>query len=191
MTRPPLLLLALVAIALAASGCDKGGDANATALYKQENTPDNLKGLVEAIAKAHESADLGTAAALTKSLVVDGDTLKKLFKDDAGEAFLQEQAERLKRYPTNEAELASLIRRANPLRTKINTHAATTEEILAKETAAAKEFEPVPKDFAEKLRPGLTFYEVEFVEPDKEAGRKYHLFWWDGGRWRMLGPNWR
>lgn len=194
MTRPipllPALVAALVALACAA-GCGKSDNAGATALYKQENTPDNLKGLLEAIVKAQESADLPTAAALTRSLVVDGDTLKKLFKEDAPEAFMKEQAERLKRYPTAEAELSSLIRRTNPQRSQTNVHAATSEEIVAKETTAAKEFEAVPKDFAERLRPGLTFYEVEFVEPGKEAGRKYHLFWWDGSRWRMLGPNWR
>jgi hypothetical protein len=41
------------------------------------------------------------------------------------------------------------------------------------------------------LRPGMTFYEVEFLEPGKEYGVKYHLFFWDGKQWTMLGPVWR
>jgi hypothetical protein len=41
------------------------------------------------------------------------------------------------------------------------------------------------------LRPGVTFYEVEFLEPGKDAGMKYHLFYWDGKQWSMLGPVWR
>lgn len=176
----------------AGTGCGKGADSNAAAkLYKQENTPDNLKGLLEAIVKAQESGDLPTAAALARSLIVDGDTLKKFFKDDVPDAFLKEQKERLKRYPETEAELSSLIRRGSPMRTKTTVHGATAEEIVAGETTTAKEFEAVPKDFAAHLRAGTTFYEVEFVEADKEAGRKHHLFLWDGSRWRMLGPSWR
>jgi hypothetical protein len=41
------------------------------------------------------------------------------------------------------------------------------------------------------LRPGMTFYEVEFLEPGKDSGMKYHLFYWDGKQWTMLGPLWR
>ena len=44
---------------------------------------------------------------------------------------------------------------------------------------------------ASALRPGLTFYEVEFLEPGKDLGMKFHLFAWDGERWAMLGPAWR
>ncbi len=193
--RSPLLL-ALLSFGLAlsaASGCGKGDDGGAAAakIYKQENTPENLKGLLEAMVKAQEAGDLPTAAALAKSLIVDGDTLKKFFKDDAPEAFLKEQKERLTRYPVTEAELSSMIRRGSPLRTQLNVHGATADIIAAGETNEAKEFSPVPKDFVAMLRPGTTFYETEWVEPGKEAGRKHHLFLWDGSRWRMLGPNWR
>jgi hypothetical protein len=41
------------------------------------------------------------------------------------------------------------------------------------------------------LRPGMTFFEIEFLEPGKESGMKYHLFYWDGRQWTMLGPVWR
>jgi hypothetical protein len=37
----------------------------------------------------------------------------------------------------------------------------------------------------------MTFYEVELLEPGKEYGMKYHLFFWDGKQWTMLGPVWR
>jgi len=32
---------------------------------------------------------------------------------------------------------------------------------------------------------------VEISEPGKDKGTKYHLFFWDGASWRMLGPAWR
>jgi hypothetical protein len=37
----------------------------------------------------------------------------------------------------------------------------------------------------------MTFYEVEFLEPGKDLGIKYHLFYWDSRQWTMLGPLWR
>lgn len=41
------------------------------------------------------------------------------------------------------------------------------------------------------LKPGLTFYEVEVTEPGKQMGTKFHMFFWDGSAWKMLGPAWR
>ena len=41
------------------------------------------------------------------------------------------------------------------------------------------------------LKPQTTYYEVEFVKPGHSAGMKYHLFFWDGSAWCMLGPVWR
>jgi hypothetical protein len=182
--------MCIVAAAVAMTGCQKSSSST-SALFKQENTADNLRSLVEAIVKAQESGDLPRAADLTESLVVDRGTLKKFFKDDVADAFAAAQAERLTHFPTTEAELANLIKRGNPARTQLNVHGATTEEIVDKKTPTAKEFSAMPDDFAAKLRPAVTFYELEFVQPGKETGLKYHMFLWDGSRWRMLGPGWR
>ena len=55
-------------------------------------------------------------------------------------------------------------------------------------TPAFNEFPGGAKRLAEtSLKPGATFYEVEITEPGKDSGMKYHLFFWDGARWRMLG----
>jgi hypothetical protein len=189
MKRTAGIALLVVAIALGA-GCDKG-KSGGTALFKEENTAENLKGLVAAIVKAQEAGDLAVASDLMRTLVVDNDALKKIFKDDAPAAFVSAQAHRLTLFPTTDAELASLIHRSNPNRTQINVHGATSEEIAAGTSEAAKEFSAMPRDFAANLRPAMKFYEVEFVEPGKEAGVKYHMFFWDGARWRMLGPGWR
>ncbi len=192
-----VLLLALAALGLGASACEKSDPgAAANALFKQTNTPDNLKALVEAILKAQEAGEVERAAALTNNLIFDDGLLKKVFKADTPGPFMTLQRNRLKLFPQTQAELANLIRRLNPARTQVNVHGATTEEIQAAVggtggTEAAKEFLQMPKDFADNLRPGVTFYQVEMVEPGKNAGVKYHLFTWDGSRWRMLGPGWR
>lgn len=191
------VVLALLVVGCALPACDKADPgAAANALFKQANTPDNLKALVEAILKAQEAGEVERAAALTNNLIFDDGLLKRIFKADVPGKFLSEQNGRLKLFPTTQAELANLVRRLKPERTQINVHGATTEEIQAflgggASTEPAKEFSQMPKDFAANLRPGLTFYQVELVEPGKNAGVKYHMFTWDGSRWRMLGPGWR
>jgi hypothetical protein len=190
--------LALAVAAFAFPACEKPDPgAAANALFKQSDTIDNLKALVEEILKAQESGDLERAAALTNNLVFDDALLVKIFKADAPKAFLTKQKLQLKRYPSIQSELANLIQRKKPARTQVNIHGATTEEIQAAvggdaaATEAAKEFLLMPKDFADNLRPGMKFYELELVEPGKSGGTKYHMFFWDGSRWRMLGPAWR
>lgn len=190
MTRAAVLvLLALACGSLAA--CGKGATSAADKLYKQENKPDNLQGLIDTIVKAQESGDLESAATLANHMVADADTLKKAFKDDVPEDFMKLQVERLARFPSTVPELANLLRRGKPHYTQSNVHVATAAEISAGATPSALEFSNVPRDFAANLRPDTAFYAQEFVEPGKEAGRKHLLFLWDGSRWRMLGPSWR
>jgi hypothetical protein len=188
MTRVAMMVVAFAALA----ACDKGGGASG--LYKAENTPDNLKGLFETILKASESGDTKTAAALTRALIPDEAALKKALKDDAPADFVKQTTEMAGKVPTDDAQVAGLIKRGKPERTEIQVHGATTEEIkaYANDSVAFKEFPGGAKRLAEQvLRPGVTFYEVEMVEPGKDAGMKYHMFYWDGAAWRMLGPAWR
>ena len=82
----------------------------------------------------------------------------------------------------------------DPARTEIQVHASTTEDLAAyKEgTPAFKEFPGGARKAAETiLRPGVTFYELELLEPGKQRGMKYHLLFHDGKQWKMLGPVWR
>lgn len=79
--------------------------------------------------------------------------------------------------------------------TQINVWAATTEELKTyeRDSIAWKEFTGGAKQLAQAgvLRPGMTWYEVEFVKPGADSGTKYHLFYHDGQAWRMLGSAWR
>lgn len=90
------------------------------------------------------------------------------------------------------AELSGTF--AKPGQTVVQVHAATTEQIIAYEkgTTAFEEFPGGSRRVAEKiLRPGMTFYEVEYLKPGEDLGMKYHMFYWDGKQWSMLGPAWR
>lgn len=189
-----LILCAAVAlVAVACSKKDGGGGASSAesdALYKQADTPDNLKGLLDTIVKAGESGDTKKAGALTASLIADEAALKKALKDDAGDA-LKKLVEANKKFLAEPDKLGGMMKRGEADRTEIQVHGATTEEIAAG-AASAKEFPGGATDAAKAiLRPGLKFYEVEFVKPGSDTGMKYHLFFWDGARWKMLGPVWR
>src|SRR5687767_10246962 len=93
--------------------------------------------------------------------------------------------------PVTEESVSKL---AQPEQKQVRVYGATTEELIKyrEGTVAFKEFPAAAKRVArEMLRPGMTFYEVEYRAPGKDAGMKYHLVYWDGRQWSMLGPAWR
>jgi hypothetical protein len=190
--RSTTMFLAVVA-ALGLVACDKGGAA-APGGFSHKDDPKNLTELVGAILAASEKGDTATAAAMTRALIPDEAALKKALRDDAPASLVSQLNDSVKQIPADDAKVAGLIRRGEPGRTEIVAHAATTEELqaYAEGSVAFSEFPNGSRRLADSaLRPGVTFYEVEIVEPGKDSGMKYHLFYWDGARWRMLGPAWR
>src|SRR5688572_2134213 len=163
--------------------------------FKHENKPDNLKALFTKLHQAiHVRKDTPRAAALFRALLPDAERLKKVLKDDVPKASLDAIAamhQKQRDVPLTAEELAKL---APPKQTVVQVHGATTEEIAKYEkgSVAWKEFPGgTQRVAAQVLRPKMTYYEVEFLEPGKDAGMKYHLFCWDGKQWTMLGPLWR
>lgn len=188
----------MLALVIVAASCAKepGGEVAAgEPLYVQDDTPANLKGLVETIFKAAESGQARKAATLIRSLIADPDAAKKAMRDDAPAAFVTAyHASAAENLGASDAALLSVFRRGDPGRTQINVHGATTEEIALRDvkSIAYAEFPGGANRLAKVvLRPGVRFYEVELVKPGENVGLKYHLFFWDGARWRMFGPAWR
>lgn len=89
--------------------------------------------------------------------------------------------------------MAQVLKPGDPKRTEVQVHAATTEELVAKTGPGVAEFPGGVLEAAKSglLRPGATYYEVEFLEPGKDSGMKYHMFFHDGSSWTMLGKVWR
>ena len=168
------------------------GAADEAANFKPENKPENLKALFELLHHTvYVRKDAKQAAALFQSLIPDEARAKKALKEDVTPEMLRQIMDQLKKMVVSEADAGKLAR---PEQTVVRVHAATTEEIAKYEngSVAFKEFPGGAKRLAEQvLRRGVTFYEVEFLEPGKDAGIKYHLCYWDGKRWSMLGPMWR
>jgi hypothetical protein len=182
--------LAFLAWVLIWVGCQKAPDGT-DSLYPYKDDPENLAGLLETIAKTAEAGDAKKAGALTRALIPDEAGYRKALAEDVPPEVLARLLGSLKMVPADDAELGKLIRRGDPSQTRVNVHGATREEIEAGATPAAGEFPGGVAENVRLLRPGLRFYEAEFVAPGEDFGMKYHLFFWDGKRWRMLGPIWR
>jgi hypothetical protein len=161
--------------------------------FRHINRPENLKALFETIHNLiHVKKDAMSAVALFDSMIPNEERARKALRNDAPPESLQKILGMYRQFglPGN----ADVNRLAKPEQTIVKVHGATTEEIARNEqgTVVFSEFPGGAVDMAGKiLRPGLTFYEIEFLEPGKEYGIKYHLFFWDGRQWTMLGPVWR
>ena len=171
-----------------------GGTQKSAADFKQANSVDNLKALFEELNKARLGNETSKAAALTRGLLPDEGRIRKALRDDAQPDSVKQIVTLLQGLtPTDEKSLARVFA-ADPANTEVQVHGATTEEISSYEkgSAAFNEFPGGAQRLAsEILRPNMTFYEVELLKPGNDAGMKFHLFFWDGTQWTMLGPIWR
>lgn len=182
--RPALAL----ALALAVSGCNKSGGG--TGGFEHKDEPDNLKQLWTQVVSSMKASEPEKAVAMLSALIPDEASVKKALKDDVDPEVTKKllaMYEQMKKGMKPE----DAARGFKAERSKVWVHGAKTEQI-AKGDEVAKEFPGGAKSAAETiLRPGVTFYEVELTEPEKDIGTKFHLMYWDGSQWRMLGPVWR
>jgi hypothetical protein len=153
-----------------------------------------LKAHFTALQQAIRGGDRKASLALSKSLLGDEARLRKALKEDVDKNVLARLVEIQKGYAALSDEKMALAFQVKPEQTEIQVHGATVNELgkYEKGSLAFREFPGGAREVAASiLRPGLTFYEVELLEPAKDAGIKFHLFYWDGQGWAMLGPAWR
>ena len=160
--------------------------------FKQENKPENLKALFELVHQTvHIKKDNKGATALFAALIPDEARAKKAFKDKIAPDVQSAILDMHKNLRFKEDGAPKIAR---PTQTVVQVHGSTTEDIIRyrEGSVAHKEFPGGTKRVAEQaLKPGMMFYEVEYLEPGKDSGMKYHLMYWDGKQWSMLGPAWR
>ncbi len=155
---------------------------------------EGLKAHFTALQKAIRDGDTKVSLAMTKSLLCDEARLRKALKEDVDKELLARLVEMHKGYAAGPDEKVATAFKVKPEQTEIQVHGSSVEALAKyeKDSTAFKEFPGGARDLAAAaLRPGLTFYEVEFLEPGKDLGMKFHLFYWDGERWAMLGAAWR
>lgn len=168
------------------------GQAPAGAAFAQENTPANLQALLQRVFRyIHADKSLDQAWGLFRMLGPSEARLRRALRDDVAPDVLAKIIEYHKGFEAWEGQLAKL---AGPEQTVVKVHGASTEEIRQHQQGSVS-YENFPggaRQMAEQiLRPGVIFYEAEFLEPGQSRGMKYHLFYWDGKQWSMLGPVWR
>lgn len=158
--------------------------------FKSENKPDNLKAYFVKMRSANEKS----AASMARALFCGEARAKLALKDGTSAEFLGKVVSFHKEVLDSPDDKAAAIFRGKAEQTEIQVHASTVEALSKYESGsvAFAEFPGGARKLAQTvLRPGLTFYEVELLEPGKDAGMKYHLFFWDGKSWASLGPVWR
>jgi hypothetical protein len=167
--------------------------AGAVGQFRQENQPENLKALLETLHHLiYVKKDTESAAALFVSLIPNEERAKKALRNDTPPDTLQKIFDMYRSLGLMTG--ANINQLVQPEQTIVKVHGATTEEIAmnARDSVVFAEFPGGAVRMAKQiLRPSMTFYEVELLEPGKEYGVKYHLFYWDGKQWTMLGPVWR
>jgi hypothetical protein len=170
------------------------GAQDAPAEWKGEETPENLKALFEAIRAAADAGDAPRAAALTRGLLCTKDDYDAVLSPD----LLEEQRKKVEAacaIPADmPAEKVARLLVPGGDKTEVVVYTATVAEVRAMEkgSVAEREFPGGARKVAEKLRPdGRKLHEVVVRKPGEQAGVKFHLFFWNGKAWKMLGPCWR
>src|SRR5687768_13147460 len=94
-----LVCASLIALALPARSAEQA------APFKQENTPENLKALLESLHQTiHVKKDAKQAAALFQSLIPDEARAKKALKEDLAAEMLRQIVDQHKKMEVREAD---------------------------------------------------------------------------------------
>ncbi|MBI4860775.1 MAG: hypothetical protein HY815_11015 [Candidatus Riflebacteria bacterium] len=161
--------------------------------FKFENKPENLRSLFGEIRAAIARNDRRRASVLGYSLIPNESRIKAGLREDrAGGLASRIMALQQSQLPARLEEIY-IIFAAEPALKEIRVHSATTEEIArsAEGPVASKDFPGAVRKIAERhLRPGVTFNVVELAGTRPEDSIRYHLIYWDGSQWSMLGPIW-
>jgi hypothetical protein len=161
--------------------------------FQTGDRPENLKALLESIHDhIYVKKDARSAGYLFASMVPNEERARKALRNDLPPATFKKIFDYHKDIGTWWDDNIHYL--AEPDQKVVKLYGATTEK-LARAEQGSVVFAHFPGGAAlmaeQILRPGVTFYEAEFFEPGKVGGMKYHLFYWDGKQWAMLGPLWR
>ena len=162
--------------------------------FEYENTPRNLQKLFETILVANAKGDYATAAKLTRDLIPDGERIMRGMRSGVSMEIFKKYVKTCNavRENADDKKVAGLLTR-KPERSQIYLYGVITEQIALNQKGSIvwKEFPGGAVKAAKTiLKPKTWFYEIERVEPGKSRGFKYHLIFWDGQKWCMLGRVW-
>lgn len=154
---------------------------------------DGLKAWISAARAACDAKDFVRGKAMVVGAIPTKADLESVLYPSAPAGMIDRLLAIYASIPQSDEQAACLFA-ARPERTVVSVYSSTTEQLRAFEdgTDAFREFPDGAKDAADQaLKPGRTFYEVVMTAPGEPDGTKYHMFFWDGHGWKMLGPLWR
>lgn len=158
---------------------------------EQQNTPASLKRLCEKLQQAIVQNDTKTINTLGFGLMPDEARLRTALRDDVAAEDVKQIMSMHVKFKDGARGNAARLFSIKPEQTEVQLSTASTEDLVEKREPS-KQFPGGALDVAGKwLKPGTTFYQVSFVKPGEKLGMKFHLFYWDGKQWSMLGPLWR
>jgi hypothetical protein len=187
-----VLCLSSPGIASAQDESDKAPAAGPAA-WKHENSKANLQALFEAIVAARKAGDASRAAALSKSVLPNRESLVKLLSEKASAELIDACVSLIGKLIERSSDRLAELFVARPEAANIKIHEASAAEIIAfeKGRTAFEEFPGGARRVAALCKPDQKLYEVVISKPGENSGVKFHLFFWDGMRWCMAGPIWR
>lgn len=122
------------------------------------------------------------------------DSARAAFRKGTPKKDLEKVAKFYKTWIPQDDEALAQVLKVDARYTRIEIHQASGAELKAYKTGSIpwKHFPGACKRLAKShLREDLLYYEVEFLLPEATRGLKYHLFFWNGQSWTMLGAVWR
>lgn len=144
--------------------------------------------------KASREGKVDRAAAMTKGLLPDLSRARLAFREAMPEPVKERLDEFYKKLTPSKKESLAKLLGLRESDTEVRVYSATTEELKEppRGSMADKQFPGGARRLAvQALRPNVLFFEIQCVSPGESRGIRYHLFFWDGERWTMLGPVWR
>ncbi|MFZ2089324.1 MAG: hypothetical protein WAU47_12190 [Desulfobaccales bacterium] len=118
--------------------------------------------------------------------------MEKALRDEASPELIPKLLELYQRLGLpNKGNIHELI---HPDKSVVAVYGATTEELAAnvEGSSAWQNFAGgARRAAAQALRPGMRFYQVKLLAPGQPHGMTFHLFYWDGQQWSMLGKVWQ
>lgn len=158
--------------------------------FQHVNDHENLRALFRRIRDLIRGGQYARASALGATLLPDEARLKAGFREGVSP---QEVARILELEKSSLPDEVYKIFAPDNAASEVRLYRATTEELMnpARGTAAKDIFPKNTQKIArELLRPGITWYIVELALPGADQGFRYHLIFFDGAKWTMLGPIW-
>lgn len=188
-----LLIIGLLASDIQPSAADQpppgyASDWQPWFVEAREPDGDALKARMEELKSAVYSGDTVKSARVTRAFYPSAQRVRTALRNEPSQELLDfyQSME-----PKTDLEWSQLFK-ISKTRSQITVYGATTEEMKARTELVRQEFPGGAVRMASThFKPGVRFYEVEFTKPGQSIGMKYHLFFWDGSDWCMLGPIWR